>query len=125
MIVRKNYNAAEEISKQPSAVPPSSQVEELQCQNIKRKTSILRPSRVVNGHVRLTRSARARRKRLKFQPQQSKQQRRDDQDINPSISAMTRQYDAQQDAELSALMQAYTINEGSDSEEDTMETMEG
>ena len=38
---------------------------------------------------------------------------------------MTRQYDAQQDAELNALMQAYTINEGSDSKEDTMETQEG
>ena len=80
---------------------------------------------MVNGHVRLTRSARARRKKLKFHQQQSKQQRRDDQDINPSISAMTRQYDAQQGAELSALIQAYTISEGSDSEEYTMETKEG
>ena len=38
---------------------------------------------------------------------------------------MTRQLDAQQDAELSALIQAHTINKGSDSEEDTMEMMEG
>ena len=74
MIVHKNYNAAEEISKQSSAAPLSSQVEELQCQNIKRKTSIIRPPKVVNGQVRLTRVARARRKRLQFQPQQSKQQ---------------------------------------------------